>query len=142
MTTLETVDREITGLFKDVTQVMWDRLTPILGITMTQHLFGQAVIENLEQFAWLNAVQFSQEGPGFGEFDGTSRPYNEIEIRRGLAAIVKTVLDTLTILTGDLLTSDMPANVMDFAKGASVRGAQMVATSPVQSEVTKAPSRR
>ena len=119
MSTLETIDREITGLFREVTEVMWNRLTPILGITMTQYLFRQAVSENVEHFAWRDAVEFTEEGPKFSELDGTSRPYNQIEIRRGLTAVVKAVLDTLTILTGDLLTSDMPANVKDFAKRAS-----------------------
>ena len=118
---LETIDQEITGLFKDVTQVMWNRLAPILGLVTTQHLFRQAVSKNLREFAWLSAVEFSEEGPRFGEPDGDSQPADQLEIRKGLAAIVNTVLDILTVLTGDILTSDLRGTVEEFVKHASTK---------------------
>ncbi len=120
MSTLETIDLEITGLFKDVTQVMWKRLSPILGLVTTQHLFRQGVSKNLGQFAWLKAVEFTEEGPRFGEPDGAVRPVDQVEIRKGLAAVVKTVLDILTVLTGDILTSYLQADVEEFVKRASI----------------------
>ena len=120
--TLEAVDQEITGLFKDVTQVMWKRLAPILGIATTQHLFRQGVSKNLGQYAWLKAIEFTQEGPRFGEPDGTAMPTDQVEIRSGLAAVVKTVLDILTVLTGDILTSYLQADVEKFVKRAYVEG--------------------
>ncbi len=125
---LETIDLGITGLFKDVTQVMWKRLAPILGLVTTQHLFRQAVSKNLGQFAWLSAVEFTEEGPRFGEPDEAVRPTNQIEMRRGLAAVVKTVLDILTVLTGDILTSDLQPSIEEFVKRASIEAAQTMET--------------
>jgi len=119
--TLETIDQEITDLFKDVTQVMWNRLAPILGLVTTQHLFRQAVTKNLREFAWLSAVEFSEEGPRFGEPDGDLQPTDQLEIRKGLAAIVNTVLEILTILTGDILTSNLRDTVEEFVKRASAK---------------------
>ena len=116
MTTLEAIDQEITGLFKDLTQVMWKRLAPILGTVTTQHLFRQGVSKNLGEFAWLSAVEFTEEGPRFGEPDGVARPVDQIEVRKGLAAVVKTVLDILTVLTGDILTNDLQPAVEEFVK--------------------------
>ncbi len=118
--TLETIDQEITGLFKDVTQVMWKRLAPILGIVTTQHLFRQAVSKNLGQFPWLKAIEFTEDGPKFVSTDAGPQPTDQIEMRRGLAAVVKTVLDILTVLTGDILTSYLQADVEEFVKRASV----------------------
>lgn len=113
---LETVDQEITGLFKDVAQVMWKRLAPILGIVTTQHLFRQAVSKNLREFAWLSVVEFGEDGPRFGQPDDDSHPPDQLEMRKGLAAIVNTVLDILTVLTGDILTSDLRDTVEEFVK--------------------------
>ena len=121
--TLETIDREITGLFKDVTQVMWKRLAPVLGIVTTQHLFRQAVSKNQGQFAWLKAIEFTEDGPKFGNADASTQPTDQIEIRRGLTAVVKTVLDILTVLTGDILTSYLQADVEEFVKRASIEEA-------------------
>ena len=123
MSSLETIDLEITGLFKDVTQVMWKRLAPILGLVTTQHLFRQAVSKNLGEFAWLRAVEFTEEGPRFAEPDGAVRPVDQVEIRKGLAAVVKTVLDILTVLTGDILTNDLQPAVEEFVKRASIEAA-------------------
>ena len=123
MTTLEAIDQEITGLFKDLTQVMWKRLAPILGTVTTQHLFRQGVSKNLGEFAWLSAVEFTEEGPRFGEPDGVARPVDQIEVRKGLAAVVKTVLDILTVLTGDILTNDLQPAVEEFVKRASIEAA-------------------
>ena len=122
--TLEALDQEITGLFKDVTQVMWKRLSPILGLATTQHLFRQAVSKNLGHYAWLTAVEFTEEGPRFAEPDGTAMPTDQVEIRKGLAAVVKTVLDILTVLTGDILTNDLQPAVEEFVKHASIEAAQ------------------
>ena len=121
--TLETIDLEITGLFKEVTQVMWRRLSPVLGLVTTQHLFRQAISKNLGQFPWLKAIEFTQEGPKFVSTDEASQPADQIEIRRGLTAIVKTVLDILSILTGDILTSYLQADVEEFVKRASIEEA-------------------
>ncbi len=121
--TLETVDQEITGLFKEVAQVMWRRLSPVLGIVTTQHLFRQAVVKNLGQFPWLKAIEFTEEGPKFVSTDGSTQPSDQIEIRKGLTAIVTTVLDILTVLTGDILTSYLQADVEAFVKRASVEEA-------------------
>ncbi len=123
MTTLETIDLEITGLFKDVTQVMWKRLGPILGLVTTQHLFRQGVSKNLGEFPWLRAVEFTEEGPAFGEPDGIALPVDQVEVRKGLAAVVKTVLDILTVLTGDILTNDLQPAVEEFVKRASIESA-------------------
>ncbi len=123
MSTLETIDQEITGLFKDVTEVMWKRLAPILGLVTTQHLFRQAVTKNLGEFAWLRAVEFTEEGPRFGESDAAAGPVDQIEVRKGLAAVVKTVLDILTVLTGDILTNDLQPAVEEFVKHASIESA-------------------
>lgn len=123
MSTLETIDQEITGLFKDVTQVMWKRLSPILGLVTTQHLFRQGVSKNLGEFPWLRAVEFTEEGPTFGEPDGTALPVDQIEVRKGLAAVVKTVLDILTVLTGDILTNDLQPAVEEFVKRAHIEAA-------------------
>ena len=116
---LETIDQEITDLFKDVTQVMWNRLAPILGLVTTQHLFRQAVSKNQREFPWLSAVELTEEGPRFGEPDGDSRPADQTEIRKGLAAIVNTVLEILTVLTGDILTRDLQASVEEYVQRAS-----------------------
>jgi len=121
--TLETVDREITGLFKEVAQVMWKRLSPILGLVTTQHLFRQAVSKNLGQFPWLKAIEFTEDGPRFVSTDGSSQPAGQVEIRKGLTAVVKTVLDILTVLTGDILTSYLEADVEEFVKRASIEEA-------------------
>ncbi len=123
MSSLETIDLEITGLFKDVTQVMWKRLSPILGLVTTQHLFRQGVSKNLGEFAWLRAVEFTEEGPAFGEPDGIALPVDQVEVRKGLAAVVKTVLDILTVLTGDILTNDLQPAVEEFVKRASIEAA-------------------
>jgi len=123
MSTLETIDQEITGLFKEVAQVMWKRLAPILGIVTTQHLFRQAASKNLGQFPWLKAIEFSEEGPKFVSTDAGTQPTDQLEIRRGLTAIVKTVLDILTVLTGDILTSYLQADVEEFVKRASTEEA-------------------
>jgi len=118
--TLETIDREITGLFKDVTQVMWNRLSPILGLVTTQHLFRQAVSKNLGEFSWLSAVEFTEDGPRFLEVDGSSGLADQLELRKGLAVVVKTVLDILTVLTGDILTRDLQTSVEEFVQRASI----------------------
>jgi len=118
--TLETIDQEITGLFKEVAQVMWRRLSPVLGIVTTQHLFRQAVSKNLGQFPWLKAIEFTEEGPKFVSTDGGTQPTDQIEMRKGLTAVVKTVLDILTVLTGDILTSFLQADVEEFVKRASL----------------------
>ena len=123
MSTLETIDLEITGLFKDVTQVMWKRLSPILGLMTTQHLFRQGVSKNLGEFPWLRAVEFTEDGPRFGEPDGIALPVDQIEVRKGLAAVVKTVLDILTVLTGDILTNDLQPAVEEFVKRAHIEAA-------------------
>ncbi len=121
--TLETIDQEITGLFKEVAQVMWRRLSPVLGIVTTQHLFRQAVSKNLGQFPWLKSIEFTAEGPKFVSTDGAVQPTDQVEIRKGLTAVVKTVLDILTILTGDILTSYLQADVEEFVKRASAEEA-------------------
>jgi len=121
--TLEAIDQEITGLFKEVAQVMWRRLSPVLGIVTTQHLFRQAVNKNLGQFPWLKAIEFTEDGPKFVSTDPGTQPTDQIEIRRGLTAIVKTVLDILTVLTGDILTSYLQADVEEFVKRASIEAA-------------------
>lgn len=122
MSTLETIDQEITGLFKEVTQVMWRRLAPVLGLVTTQHLFRQAANKNKGEYAWLSAIEFTEDGPKFGDPDGIVRPSDQIELRKGLTTVVKTVLDILTILTGDILTSYLQADVEEFVKHASVEG--------------------
>lgn len=121
--TLEAIDQEITGLFKDITQVMWKRLAPILGLVTTQHLFRQAVSKNLGQFPWLKTIEFTEDGPKFVSTDEGTQPTDQVEIRRGLTAVVKTVLDILTILTGDILTSYLQADVEEFVKRASIEEA-------------------
>ncbi len=126
--TLEALDQEITGLFRDVTQVMWKRLAPILGIVTTQHLFRQGVSKNLGQYAWLKAIEFTEEGPRFGDPEGTVLPTDQVEIRSGLAAVVKTVLDILTVLTGDILTIDLQPSIEEFVKRASIEAAQTMET--------------
>lgn len=122
-TTLETIDEEITGLFKEVTQVMWRRLSPVLGIVTTQHLFRQAVSKNRAQFQWLNAIEFTEEGPKFASTNAGTQPTDQVEIRKGLTAVVKTVLDILTVLTGDILTRYLQADVEEFVKRASIEEA-------------------
>ena len=121
--TLESIDQEITGLFKEVTQVMWRRLSPVLGIVTTQHLFRQAVSKNLGQFPWLKAIEFTEDGPKFVSTDESTQPTDQIEIRKGLTVVVKTVLDILTVLTGDILTSYLQADVEKFVKRASIEEA-------------------
>ncbi len=120
--TLETIDQEITGLFKEVTQVMWKRLSPVLGLVTTQHLFRQAATKNKKEYAWLSAIEFTEDGPKLGDPDGTVRPSDQVELRKGLTAVVKTVLDILTVLTGDILTSYLQADVEEFVKRASTKG--------------------
>ncbi len=120
-TTLEAIDQEITGLFKEVSQVMWRRLSPVLGLVTTQHLFRQAASKNVGQFPWLKTIEFTEEGPKFVSTDADRQPTDQVEIRRGLTAVVKTVLDILTVLTGDILTSYLHADVEEFVKRASVR---------------------
>ncbi len=118
--TLEALDQEFTGLFRDVTQVMWKGLAPILGIGITQHLFRQGVSKNLGQYTWLKAIEFTEEGPRLGTPDGTVVPTGQVEIRGDLAAVVKTVLD---ILTGDLRPT-----IEDFVKCASFEAPQTLET--------------
>ena len=124
MNALETIDKEITGLFTDITQVIWRRLAPILGIVTTQHLFRQAGNNNLERFPWLDAVKFTKEGLSFDEIDGVKRPNDEVELRRGLATVVTTILEILTVLTGDILTRDLQPSVSEFVKRASTAQAE------------------
>lgn len=112
----ETLDHEITGLFKDVTQVMWKRLCPILGLVTTQHLFRQAVTKNLREFPWLRIVEFTEDGPQFLEDDGIGGPADQVELRKALSVVVKTVLDILTVLTGDILTRDLESVVRQFVE--------------------------
>lgn len=121
--TLETIDQEITGLFKEVAQVMWRRLSPVLGIVTTQHLFRQAVVKNLGQFSWLKTIEFTEEGPRFVPTDESTQSIDQIEVRKGLTAVVKTVLDILTVLTGDILTNYLQADVEEFVKRASIEEA-------------------
>ncbi len=107
---------------------MWKRLTPILGLATTQHLFRQGVSKNLGQYSWLKAIEFTEEGPRFGDPEGTVLPTDQVEIRSGLAAVVKTVLDILTVLTGDILTSDLQPSIEEFVKHASIEEAQTMET--------------
>ncbi len=123
-TTFEPISHEITGLSKDVAQVMWKRLHPILGLVTTQHLFRQAVSKNLLEFPWLRAVEFTEDGPRFLEVDGIDGPVDEGELRKGLAVVVKSVLDILTVLTGDILTRNLESVVQEFVDGSPIEMAQ------------------
>ena len=100
-----------------------EEASPVLGLVTTQHLFRQAVSKNLGQFPWLKAIEFAEEGPKIVNTQDGTQPTDQIEIRKGLTAVVKTVLDILTILTGDILTSYLKVDVEEFVKRASIEEA-------------------
>ncbi len=116
MSDLSQIDTEITNLFQEVVQVMWNRLTPILGLVTTQYLFQQAVTKNRQKFLWLEVVKFSGDGPQFQESEGANNQISQQELRKGFAAVVTTVLTILTTLSGDILVNQLKPQVEVFLK--------------------------
>lgn len=116
MSDLSQIDTEITNLFQEVVQVMWNRLTPILGLVTTQYLFQQAVTKNRQKFPWLEVVKFSGDGPQFQESEGANNQISQQELRKGFAAVVTTVLTILTTLSGDILVNQLKPQVEVFLK--------------------------
>ncbi len=118
MSELSGIDSGITNLFQEVVQVMWNRLTPILGLITTQYLFQQAVTKNRQQFPWLEAVNFRGDGPQFHKGEAVNNQVSQQELRKGFAAIVTTVLAILTTLSGDILVNQLKPQVEVFLKKA------------------------
>ncbi len=118
MTELSDIDSGITNLFQEVVQVMWHRLTPILGVVTTQYLFQQAVTKNRQKFPWLEVVKFSGDGPQLQKSEGVNNQISQQELRKAFAAVVTTVLAILTTLSGDILVNQLKPHADVFLKKA------------------------
>ena len=118
MTELSDIDSGITNLFQEVVQVMWHRLTPILGVVTTQYLFQQAVAKNRQEFPCLEVVKFNGDGPQFQKSEGVNNQINQQELRKAFAAVVTTVLAILTTLSGDILVNQLKPHAEVFLKKA------------------------
>lgn len=103
--------QEILEIYEELLRTVWDRILPTLGRATVIAITERALVLTREHFPVIEQLKVGPDGLVFDQLRESIGESGVSSIREALQELVADVIDILAILTGDVLVTQLVAEI-------------------------------